>query len=79
MEPIIPSEPLELNAEQAVALKSVIAAMERLAKPVGDEAKPEGDSVFLLHGVTGSGKTEVYLQAIDTRAWPRAGRHRARA
>ena len=63
-EHILPSEPLELNAEQAVALKSVIAAMERLAKPVGDEAKPEGDSVFLLHGVTGSGKTEVYLQAI---------------
>ena len=65
MDHILPSEPLELNAEQAVALKSVIAAMERLAKPVGDEAKPEGDSVFLLHGVTGSGKTEVYLQAID--------------
>ena len=38
--------------------------MARLAKPAGDEAKPEGDSVFLLHGVTGSGKTEVYLQAI---------------
>ena len=71
-EHILPSEPLELNAEQAVALKSVIAAMERLAKP-------EGDSVFLLHGVTGSGKTEVYLQAIAPRAWPRAGRHRARA
>ena len=35
-----------------------------MAKPAGDEAKPEGDSVFLLHGVTGSGKTEVYLQAI---------------
>ncbi|MBT4624113.1 MAG: primosomal protein N' [Verrucomicrobia bacterium] len=65
MDHILPSESLELNAEQAVALKSVIAAMERLAKPVGDEAKPEGDSVFLLHGVTGSGKTEVYLQAID--------------
>jgi len=53
-----------LNAEQATALKSVVDAMERLAKPAGDEAKPEGDSVFLLHGVTGSGKTEVYLQAI---------------
>lgn len=63
-EHILPSEPLELNAEQAVALKSVIAAMKHLAKPVGDEAKPESDSVFLLHGVTGSGKTEVYLQAI---------------
>ena len=64
-EHILPSEPLELNAEQATALKAVIGAMERLAKPAGDEAKPESDSVFLLHGVTGSGKTEVYLQAID--------------
>jgi len=64
-EHILPSQPLELNAEQATALKSVVDAMERLAKPAGDEAKPEGDSVFLLHGVTaGSGKTEVYLQAI---------------
>jgi primosomal protein N' (replication factor Y) len=63
-EHILPSQPLELNAEQATALKAVIGAMERLAKPAGDEAKPEGDSVFLLHGVTGSGKTEVYLQAI---------------
>jgi primosomal protein N' (replication factor Y) len=63
-EHILPSQPLELNAEQATALKAVIGAMECLAKPAGDELKPEGDSVFLLHGVTGSGKTEVYLQAI---------------
>ena len=55
-EHILPSQPLELNAEQATALKSVVDAMERLAKPAGDEAKPDGDSVFLLHGVTGSGR-----------------------
>ena len=63
-EHILPSQPLELNAEQATALKSVLDAMGRLTKPADDETKPEGDNVFLLHGVTGSGKTEVYLQAI---------------
>ena len=45
---ILPTRPLALNEEQAAALE----AIRRQSKPV------------LLHGVTGSGKTEVYLQAI---------------
>ena len=49
-ERILPTQPLQLNAEQAAALEKIKAAI--------------GSSVFLLHGVTGSGKTEVYLQAI---------------
>ena len=63
-EHILPTQPLELNAQQATALESIVESMERLAKRDDDEAKPVGDNVFLLHGVTGSGKTEVYLQAI---------------
>ena len=49
-EHILPSLPLLLNTEQAAALKPIIDAQEH--------------RVFLLHGVTGSGKTEIYLQAI---------------
>ncbi|MDP6678686.1 MAG: primosomal protein N' [Verrucomicrobiota bacterium] len=63
-EHILPTQPLELNAQQATALESIVESMERLAKREDDEAKSVGDNVFLLHGVTGSGKTEVYLQAI---------------
>ncbi|MBO5647943.1 MAG: primosomal protein N' [Kiritimatiellae bacterium] len=47
---VLPSRPLCLNAEQASALQEI----KKLA---------EG-KCLLLHGVTGSGKTEVYLQAI---------------
>ena len=53
-EQFIASANLELNPEQVAALKKVTDA---LATP--DRAKP-----ILLHGVTGSGKTEIYLQAI---------------
>jgi primosomal protein N' (replication factor Y) len=32
--------------------------------PIHDSIKRQIDQVFLLHGVTGSGKTEVYLRAV---------------
>jgi primosomal protein N' (replication factor Y) len=48
-----PGAPPALTAEQAAACAEIGAAVR------AREARP-----FLLHGVTGSGKTEVYLRAI---------------
>jgi len=48
-----------LTSAQEAVWHQVQAAMVRLAK--GDNLEPP---VFLLHGVTGSGKTEVYLRAL---------------
>jgi primosomal protein N' (replication factor Y) len=55
IEEILESKPLTLNAGQAAALESVLAAL----------AAPETARPILLLGVTGSGKTEVYLQAAQ--------------
>ena len=53
-EQFIETTNLELNAEQALALNKITDAL----------AAPETAKPILLHGVTGSGKTEIYLQAI---------------
>jgi primosomal protein N' (replication factor Y) len=47
-------QPLVLNDSQQQALQSIIAALES-----------QQHQTIVLYGVTGSGKTEVYIQAID--------------
>ncbi|MBA7570402.1 primosomal protein N' [subsurface metagenome] len=57
-EEIVPSCPLSLTAAQKSALESIRSGFLRSAQGC------VAPSVFLLHGVTGSGKTEIYLQAL---------------
>ncbi len=54
-QPVAPTQPYTLNPSQSDAFREILKALQ---------SEDESKQGFLLHGVTGSGKTEVYMQAI---------------
>src|SRR5581483_4196708 len=71
-EHILPTQPLLVNEAQARALAAIVSAIDAPPKSLSSTPRGNGHQAeaaatartFLLYGVTGSGKTEVYLQAI---------------
>ena len=53
-ETVLSTQHLSLTSDQSSVLDKVVSSI-----------KKGGFSTFLLHGITGSGKTEIYLQVID--------------
>ena len=57
---VAPSGPLKLTQAQESAFNTIRQSLLEMK-----EGKPQtSPPVFLLHGITGSGKTEIYLQAL---------------
>ena len=67
-ESVAPTQPLRLNPAQSTAFAEIQRALA--SHTVGGVSNPDAFNrtkhplTFLLHGVTGSGKTEVYMQAM---------------
>jgi primosomal protein N' (replication factor Y) (superfamily II helicase) len=57
IEPVLESPPI-LTDDQMEVWKQILSGFDKVSS--GEPTRP-----FLLHGVTGSGKTEIYLKAVE--------------
>lgn len=58
-------KPLQLTEEQHQALVVILRSLQRICQPSAGRKEEQQEDVILVHGVTASGKTEVYLRAIE--------------
>ena len=60
----LPPDPAALRCDPSYARPSLEAAQQEAASILSGHVKAQAFSVTLLEGVTGSGKTEVYFEAV---------------